>query len=101
METPAEQGLDILTSLDGPLFHSLTDARSHVELCSPFLTWEPASRLSAIAAAGTAEWKFLTVLDPVAAAYGSLALDGVRNMIAAGIAVRAHPRSACQGVQCR
>jgi hypothetical protein len=88
MAPPGTSLQGVVTLLHTPLAKAISRARTDVVLCSPFLGAGTAHWLAAAAAKSGAEWSLLTVLDPVAAAYGSLFLDGLRALAAAGVTVR-------------
>ncbi len=78
----------VLTRLHAPLAEAVASARAHVDLCSPFLGAGIAHWLARTCTTSAADWTLLTVLDPIAAAYGSLSLGGLRALAGAGVSVR-------------
>lgn len=85
---PAAAPDDLVTLLHTPLAAAVRRTKSRVDLCSPYLGAGTAVWLAAAARRSKADWTLLTVLDPVAAAYGSLSLDGLRGLLKEGVAVR-------------
>ena len=81
----------VVTLLHGPLSAALAAASGTVTLASPYLGAGTARELAALAAASPASWSLLTVLDPVAAAYGSLSVDGLRELAGATVNIRHAP----------
>jgi len=78
---------DLLTVLDPELAAAVSAAHSSIELCSPFVGPDTAIWLADAAASSSAKWTLLTELDPVAAAYGSLSIRGLRALLAAGVSI--------------
>lgn len=78
----------LIPLLHEPLARAVKRASARVDLCSPFVGTQAAFWLATEAQLGRADWTLLTVLDPVAAAYGSLSVRGLRRLIAAGVDVR-------------
>jgi len=78
----------LLTHLDAPFRVAVGEAQMSVRLAAPFVGAQVASWLAGVANRGVVKWQLLTHLDPVAAAYGSLSLDGLRKLLAAGVEVR-------------
>lgn len=83
---------DLLPVLEPALRAALSGASHDVLLASPYLGAATTTWLRATAKDSPASWRLLTALDPVAAAYGSLHLAGVRRLLEAGVEVRHAPR---------
>lgn len=83
---------DLLTDLNDPLHEAIATASVSVLLCSPFIGPEVAVTLAGVAGGEEhVDWRLLTVLSPRAVAYGSLAIDGLRALQDAGVALRHLP----------
>jgi PLD-like domain len=82
---------EILRTAGDPLFGRFSAANSRVSLCSPFIGFDTANRIAKLAKPRKVSWKLMTVLNPAAAAYGALSLDGLKRMIGAGVEVRHMP----------
>lgn len=83
---------EVLATAGTPLFAALEQAEQNVLLISPYLSSPIARDLTNFARASDAEWRFLTCLDPAAAAGGYLAPQGLRWLLEAGVGIRHHPR---------
>jgi len=83
---------DLLPVMEPVLRAALSSASHEVLLASPYLGAATTTWLRGAAEGSPASWRLLTALDPVAAAYGSLHLAGVRNLLKAGVEVRHAPR---------
>lgn len=69
------------------LFAALESPTGEVTLSSPFLTLGIATRLAALARRSTVDWYLLTRLDARAVANGVLTVEGLRRLLAAGVAI--------------
>lgn len=82
---------DLITALREPLYSALNGAVSTVRLCSPFIGPGTAADLKTARRNSTAEWRLLTHLSARAAAYGSLDLDGLEEMLKREVTIRSLP----------
>ncbi|WP_433018695.1 hypothetical protein [Kribbella sp. CA-294648] len=78
----------LFTTLDPALRAALGAARGYVRLASPYISAPTLRWLGMLAARKQARWQLLTSLDPVAAAYGFLHLDGLRALLATDVDIR-------------
>jgi hypothetical protein len=78
----------LLTILDPALRAALDKARKNIRLASPYISAGTTLWLEVLAKRRQATWHLLTSLDPVAAAYGSLHLEGLRELLTAGVQIR-------------
>jgi hypothetical protein len=81
----------VLKVAGGPIFQSLAEAKARIVLCSPFIGFEAANKIAKLAKGHQVSWDLMTALNPGAAAYGALSLDGLRKIIGAGVEVRDVP----------
>src|SRR4051794_7217024 len=78
----------LVTVLDDPLRSAVQAAKQTVSLASPFITFEICHWMSARVRRGRADWRVLTELDAGPVAHGSLNLNGLRLLMAAGVQLR-------------
>jgi hypothetical protein len=77
-----------LTLLEPNLRITLEAAKRHVALASPFIGASTILWLKELVARKNISWQLLTCLDPVAAAYGSLHLPGLQDLMSIRVEVR-------------
>jgi hypothetical protein len=77
----------LLTRLDPPLREALQAARMQIRLASPYVGGGTALWMLKLTKKSKATWQLLTALGPVAAAYGSLHLAGLKDLLRAGVEI--------------
>lgn len=74
--------------LDPILRSALTAASLSIDLSSPYIGASTTLWMEKLVQARSTPWRILTRLDPVAAAYGSLHLQGISDLAEAGVNIR-------------
>jgi hypothetical protein len=83
--------VDLITSLQGPLYAAIKGGTHTVRLCSPFIGPGETPNLDAACRRATAQWQLLTHLNAKAAARGALHLEGLELLLQQGVHIRTLP----------